>query len=140
MQNIGLDYCIDLQAEQQRQWCSTGTHVTLRRWASTALGNSHGPPHSSTSPTTLHSPRGSARTRYLNNFPRTQEMVYRERGCRWYLVGSEALPFPVVGSEWLLLFPVGLGWSLLFPDGLWIAAVISWWVLDGCWWLQLGRH
>ena len=33
-----------------------------------------------------------------------QKMVYRERGCRWYLVGSEALPFPLVGSEWLLLF------------------------------------
>ena len=36
-----------------------------------------------------------------------QEMVYRERGCRWYLVGSEALPSPLVGSEWLLLFPGG---------------------------------
>ena len=27
-----------------------------------------------------------------------QEMVYRERSCRWYLVGSEALPFPLIGS------------------------------------------
>ena len=26
-----------------------------------------------------------------------QEMVYRERSCRWYLVGSEALPFPLTG-------------------------------------------
>ena len=26
------------------------------------------------------------------------EMVYRERSCRWYLVGSEALPFPLIGS------------------------------------------
>ena len=24
------------------------------------------------------------------------------------------------------------GWLLLFPDGLWMAAVISWWPLDGC--------
>ena len=36
-----------------------------------------------------------------------QEMVWQERGCRWYLVGSEALPFPLVGTEWLLLFPSG---------------------------------
>ena len=28
-----------------------------------------------------------------------QEMVYRERSCRWYLVGSEALPFPLIGSR-----------------------------------------
>ena len=27
-----------------------------------------------------------------------QEMVYRERSCRWYLVGSEVLPFPLIGS------------------------------------------
>ena len=27
-----------------------------------------------------------------------QEMVYQERSCRWYLVGSEALPFPLIGS------------------------------------------
>ena len=27
-----------------------------------------------------------------------REMVYRERSCRWYLVGSEALPFPLIGS------------------------------------------
>ena len=26
------------------------------------------------------------------------EMVYRERGCKWYLVASEALPFPLIGS------------------------------------------
>ena len=26
-----------------------------------------------------------------------QEMVYRERSCRWCLVGSEALPFPLIG-------------------------------------------
>jgi len=25
-------------------------------------------------------------------------MVYRERSCRWYLLGSEALPFPLIGS------------------------------------------
>ena len=61
-----------------------------------------------------------------------QQMVYRERGCRWYLVGSEVSPFPLVGPQWLLLYPVGLGWSPLFPDGLWIVAVISWWVLDAC--------
>ena len=29
-----------------------------------------------------------------------QQMVYQERGCRWYLVGSEVLPFPLVGSQW----------------------------------------
>ena len=43
-----------------------------------------------------------------------QQMVYRERGCRWYLVGSEVLPFPLVGSQWLALngccyILVGLG-------------------------------
>ena len=27
-----------------------------------------------------------------------QEMVYGERSCRWYLLGSEALPFPLIGS------------------------------------------
>ena len=27
-----------------------------------------------------------------------REIVYRERSCRWYLVGSEALPFPLIGS------------------------------------------
>ena len=27
-----------------------------------------------------------------------QEMVYQERSCRGYLVGSEALPFPLIGS------------------------------------------
>ena len=26
-----------------------------------------------------------------------QEMVW-ERSCRWYLLGSEALPFPLIGS------------------------------------------
>ena len=36
-----------------------------------------------------------------------QKMVYRERGCRWCLVGSEVLPFPLVGSQWLLLYPGG---------------------------------
>ena len=27
-----------------------------------------------------------------------QEMVYGERSCKWYLLGSEALPFPLIGS------------------------------------------
>ena len=27
-----------------------------------------------------------------------QEIVYGERSCRWYLLGSEALPFPLIGS------------------------------------------
>ena len=27
-----------------------------------------------------------------------QEMVYGERSCRWYLLGSEALPFSLIGS------------------------------------------
>ena len=36
-----------------------------------------------------------------------QEMVYRERGRRWYLVGFEALPLPLVGFEWLMLFAGG---------------------------------
>ena len=44
-----------------------------------------------------------------------QQMVYRERGCRWYLVGSEVLPFPLVGSQWLLLY----------PSGPWMVTVIS---------------
>ena len=44
-----------------------------------------------------------------------QPMVYWERGCRWYLVGSEVLPFPVVGSQWLLLY----------PGGPWMVTVIS---------------
>ena len=48
----------------------------------------------------------------FEQFP--QLMVYQERGCRWYLVGSEVLPFPLVGSQWLLSYPV-----------------ISWWALDG---------
>ena len=48
-----------------------------------------------------------------------QHMVHRERGCRWYLVGSEVLPFPVVGSQCS-------AWSLLFLDALWIGALISW--------------
>ena len=30
--------------------------------------------------------------------PLFQEMVYRERSCRCYLVSSEALPFPLIGS------------------------------------------
>ena len=62
-----------------------------------------------------------------------QQMVYWERGCRWYLVGSEVLPFPLVGSQRLLSYPLG-PWmvTVIFPDGLWIVAVISCWVLDGC--------
>ena len=44
-----------------------------------------------------------------------QQMVYPERGCRWYLVGSEVLPSPLVGSEWLLLY----------PGGPWMVTVIS---------------
>ena len=27
-----------------------------------------------------------------------QDMFYGERSCRWYLLGSEALPFPLIGS------------------------------------------
>ena len=48
-----------------------------------------------------------------------QQMVYWEMGCRWYLVGSEVLPFPLVGP------------------GSWMLAVISSWVLDGyCYFLM----
>ena len=55
-------------------------------------------------------PRGSTRTvrAPCHVFEQlSHEMVYQERGCRWYLVGFEALPFPLVGFEWLLLFPTG---------------------------------
>ena len=31
-------------------------------------------------------------------FELLQEMVYGERSYRWYLLGSEALPFPLIGS------------------------------------------
>ena len=49
-----------------------------------------------------------------------QQMVCRERGCRWYLVGSEVLPFPLIGSQWLLFY----------PGGPWKVTVISGWALD----------
>ena len=51
-----------------------------------------------------------------------QQMVHQERGCRWHLVGSEAVPFPLVGSQWLLLY----------PGGPWMVTVISGRALDGC--------
>ena len=67
-----------------------------------------------------------------------QQIVQRERGCRWYLVSSEVLPSPWLALNACCYIPVGLGWSLLFPDGLWIVAVISWWVLDACCYFLVG--
>ena len=81
-------------------------------------------------------------------------MVYRGRSSRWYLVGSEAVPFSpgglwmvavsswwaldgscyfLMGSGWLLILPggpiplflVSSGWLLLFPGGTWMVTVIG---------------
>ena len=65
-------------------------------------------------------------------------MVYRERGCRWYLECLECYHSPRLALNGYCYILVGLGWSLLFPCGLWIDAVISWWVLDACCYFLVG--
>ena len=41
------------------------------------------------------------------------EAVHRERGCRWYLLGCEALPFPSLALDGGCYFSVGPGcWGL----------------------------
>ena len=53
------------------------------------------------------------------------ELVLRNEGKFWYRV--PCCCFLVDGCY----FHVASGWVLLFPSGLWMAAVISWWALDG---------
>ena len=81
---------------------------------------------------TVHAPR-----QVFEQLP--QQMVYRERGCRWYLVGSGVLPFPpgwlsmVAVISWWALDGHCPGWLLFFPYGPWMVTVF----LMGHGWLPL---
>ena len=75
---------------------------------------------------------------YTRNMCTLRNVLDQPMGKRSFLgTPKNGAPKRLLGCLLLLLdcccnFLVGSGWLQSFPGGLWMVAIVSWWVLDGC--------